>query len=92
MFDQMKKARALKKAMGQIEATGEAVNGMVKVTVDGSKELKSIELDPQSLTPENKEQLENAIVEAFNNCDKELQQQMIGKVQSGEISISDLGG
>jgi nucleoid-associated protein EbfC len=92
MFNQLRKAHALKKTMSQIEVTGEAVQGMVKVTVDGSKELKKVEIDPQLLTPENKEKIENALQEAFNNCDKELQKEMIAKVQSGEISLNDITG
>jgi len=86
----MRKAQALKKAMGKIEASGEAVDGRVKVTVDGQKSVKGIELDPSLLTPENKDQLENAIVEAFNKCDKEIQHALMAKVQSGEISLEDL--
>jgi len=92
MLGQLRKAQALKKSMAKIEVTGEAVQEMVKVTVDGSKELKSVEIDPQLLTPENKEQVENAIKEAFDNCDKALQQEMIAKVQSGEISLNDITG
>ncbi|GEM_PF-3473414 len=90
MFDQLRKAQAIKKAMGQIEASGEAVQGKVKITVDGQKAVKSVEIDPSLLTLENKEPLESAIAEAFNNCDKEIQAAVMAKVQSGEISLSDL--
>lgn len=92
MFDKLRQAQALKKTMSKIEVTGEAVRGMVKVTVDGSKEIKKIEIDPKLLAPENKEQIENAIQEAFHECDKELQREMINKVQSGEISLKDITG
>lgn len=81
----MAKAQQLKKALESEELVGEAAEGMVKVTLNGKLEMQSIEIDPSLLTPENKEKIEGAIQEAFQEASGKLQQVMIQKMQSGEI-------
>ena len=80
-------ASALKKAMAEEVITGEAVQGMVKISMDGNQKIQSVSIDDKLLTPENKSQLEGAIKEALESCFKELQSLMLRKVQSGDISM-----
>jgi DNA-binding YbaB/EbfC family protein len=87
MGDMRKQAKAMQQAMAEETVTGEAVQGMVKISMDGNQDVREVHIDPQLLTPENQEKLEIAIKEAIDNCFKELKSLMIRKVQSGEIAI-----
>ena len=94
MFDQLKnlnqlrtQATHLKKTLAAETIIGEAVRGMVKITMNGNQEIQEVHLDSSLLTPENQEQLQNAIKEAFERCTKELKSLMIQKMQSGEIQM-----
>lgn len=94
MFDKLKdlnhlraQASTIQKSLAAEIITGEAVKGLVKITMDGNQEIQDVYLDSSLLTPENQNQLQNAIKEAFEQCGKELKSLMIRKMGSGEIQI-----
>lgn len=94
MFDKLKQmkdmhsqAKAMQKALSDERITGEAIQGKVKVTMDGNQEIQEVFISPELLTAENQEELQNAIKEAFQDCVKELKSLMMKKVQSGEIAF-----
>jgi DNA-binding YbaB/EbfC family protein len=49
-----------------IEADGEAGAGMVRATVNGKGELRRLAIDPQLMTPDDRETLEDLVVAAVN--------------------------
>lgn len=51
-----------------IEAQGESGAGLVKATVNGKGELRGVEIDPQLLTPEDREALQDLLVAAVNDA------------------------
>ena len=59
---QMEKAQ---EELNSIEIEGQAGGGMVSVTVNGHKELLSLEIDPEILK-EDKEMIEDMILAAVN--------------------------
>ena len=59
---QMEKAQA---ELNSIEIEGQSGGGMVTVTVNGHKELVSLNIDPEILT-EDKEMIEDLILAAVN--------------------------
>tara|TARA_B110000438_G_C15781556_1_gene636566 strand:- start:1382 stop:1708 length:327 start_codon:yes stop_codon:yes gene_type:complete len=72
MNKMMKKAQELQSQMEKaqselnlIESEGQAGGGMVKVLVNGNKELISLNIDPEILT-EDKEMIEDMIMAAVN--------------------------
>tara|TARA_Y100000996_G_C22518719_1_gene641521 strand:+ start:38 stop:355 length:318 start_codon:yes stop_codon:yes gene_type:complete len=78
MGGMMKQAQQMQKKMTQIQSEidalkieGESGGGMVKVVVDGKKNLLSINLSPD-LMQEDKEMLEDLILVAINNAIKEV--------------------
>ncbi len=87
MMKAKEQATKLKSALEQETLEGVAVNGMIKVILNGNLEMQSVELDEKILTPENKDQIQNGIKEAFNDAQGKLQQLMIRKISSGEISM-----
>ena len=50
------------------EFTASAGGGMVKVTVNGAKEVLSVELDPQCVDPDDVEMLQDLIIGAVNEA------------------------
>jgi DNA-binding YbaB/EbfC family protein len=52
--------------VASIEADGEAGAGMVRATVSGKGELRKLAIDPQLMTPEDRETLEDLVVAAVN--------------------------
>jgi DNA-binding YbaB/EbfC family protein len=74
----MKQAQSMQKKMSEeqeklasSEFEGSAGGGMVKVTISGKGELKSLKIDPSLIDPEDPEVLEDLIVAAFNNAKKD---------------------
>ncbi len=57
----------------QIEITGEAGAGMVKVTMSGKGDMKNVTIDPSIFKPEDAEIVEDLIVTAHNNAKVKLE-------------------
>ncbi len=85
-----KQASEMKKKLGVEEVTGEALNGQVKITMNGNQEIKNVFIDEVLLSPDNKEKLESAISEAFAKATKELQMLLMKKMQSGELQMPQM--
>ena len=75
MMGKMKEVQArLKEAqdnLGTLRATGESGAGMVKVTVNGKKQLIAIDIDPTLLKADDKIILQDLIVAAVNKATEE---------------------
>ena len=57
-----------KQKLANVTIDGEAGEGTVKVTVTGSREVKTISIDNQLLAPERKEELEDLLITALNRA------------------------
>ncbi len=72
MFGKMKEVQSrMKDAQQNLSAvteTGDAGAGMVKVTVNGLKNVLSIEIDPDLIKAEDREMLQDLIVAATNKA------------------------
>ncbi len=71
----MKQAKELQKKMtdmqsglDQLEVSGSAGGGMVKVIINAKYTVKKVNIDKSLLVPEDVEVLEDLIVAAFNNA------------------------
>jgi len=69
MQEQMQKAQ---EELAQMECTGEAGAGLVKVVMNGRHEVRNVELDP-SLLQEDKEIIEDLLAAATNDAVKKWQ-------------------
>jgi DNA-binding YbaB/EbfC family protein len=63
-----------KQKLGNVIIDGEAGNGAVKVSVTGSREIKTIVIDNQLMTPDRKEELEDLLLTALNRALKNAEQ------------------
>ena len=84
-----KRAEAVQKELADMEITGEAANGSVKVICDGQGKFKSIKLAPEVITPEDPEMLEDIIATAMKQANEKASKQMGEKMKqiTGGISI-----
>jgi len=62
------KIQAAKDNLGTISVTSEAGAGMVKVTINGKREVVKLEIDPELVKKEDKETLEDLSVAAINKA------------------------
>jgi nucleoid-associated protein EbfC len=85
--------KKLQDELAAMRATGTSGGGMVEVTLDGSKQMISMKIDPQAVNPEDVEMLQDLIVaaynEAFRKADEEAAQKM-GSITGG-LKIPGLG-
>ena len=73
MNQMMQQARKMQQQLAEAQASlqsqtvdASAGGGMVKVTVGGDMELKSIQIDPEAVDPDDIEMLQDMIVAAVN--------------------------
>lgn len=62
-----KKAGAMQEELANLEITGEAANGAVKVLFDGQGKFKSISLKPEAINPENPSAVDSESVEMLED-------------------------
>lgn len=80
-FSKMKKqARMMQNQVGQIReslkktlSTGSAGNGLVSITIDGEKSIKSISIKSECVNPNDIEGLQDLIIAAFDDAAQKLE-------------------
>jgi len=83
MFDMMKMMGKMKEIQARmkeaqdnlvnVKVTGESGGGMVKATVNGKRQLISLDIDPVLFKPEDKAVLEDLVVAAVNKAAEEAE-------------------
>ena len=96
----MKKVQQMQEDMQNKQAELEAAEykgtsggGMVKITISGTKEIKSLKIDPSVVDPEDIEMLEDLIVAAVNAAVSKVEstaEEEMAKITSG-LNIPGLG-
>ena len=73
---------------------GEAGNGLVKVTMQGSGEVTDIAIDPKIVDPEDVDGLQDLVLAAFQSATakvQELAEQKMGPLSKGFDGLGGLG-
>jgi len=77
----------LQQQMAELRVEGNAGGGMVTVVVNGAKQLRSLKIDPEVVSKDDVEMLQDLIVAAINDAhrkvDEEMQQKMGGMLPPG---------
>ena len=88
MANMMKQAQALQANMqkaqmeiAQLEITGEAGGGMVKVTINGRHEARRVQIEPAA-AGDDREMLEDLLAAAFNDAVHKLEAASQAKMAS----------
>jgi nucleoid-associated protein EbfC len=93
MNQMLRQAQAMQRKMAeaqeelaQREVTGSAGGGMVTATATGGGELKTIEINPEAVDPDDVEMLQDMVTAAVNEAlraAKELEQEIMGDIAGG---------
>ena len=74
----------LQKQMAELRVEGGAGGGMVTVVINGSKQVQSLKIDPEVVSKDDVEMLQDLIVAAINDAqrkaDEELSRKMGGMI------------
>jgi hypothetical protein len=76
----------LQKELQEMRVEGSSGGGMVTVTLDGTKNLISIRLDPEVVNKDDVEMLQDLILAAFSDANSKVDEnlsQKIGKLGAG---------
>lgn len=77
----------LQKQMAETRVEATAGGGMVTVVMDGAKRVQSLTIDPEAVSKDDVEMLQDLILAAINDAhrkvDEELQKQMGGMLPPG---------
>jgi DNA-binding YbaB/EbfC family protein len=72
----------LQKQMAEARIEGNAGGGMVTVVINGAKQVQSLKIDPEVVSRDELEMLQDLIIAALNDAhrkaDEEMQQKMGG--------------
>ena len=78
MKQAQKMQEQLESEMGQLEVEASSGGGMVNVTMDGKKQIRSITLEPESVDPDEVEMLQDLIVAAVNEAGRKVDEELSG--------------
>jgi len=77
----------LQKQMSELRVESNAGGGMVTVVVNGAKQIQSLKIDPEVVSKDDVEMLQDLIVAAVNDAqrkaDEEMAQKMVGLLPPG---------
>jgi nucleoid-associated protein EbfC len=80
MFGKVKEIQSrmqeAQKSLGALTATGEAGAGMVKATVNGLRQVIRVEIDPDVVSPDDREMLQDLVVAAINKAMEAVEPQI----------------
>jgi DNA-binding YbaB/EbfC family protein len=66
----------LQKQMAELKVEGNAGGGMVTVVVNGAKQVQSIRIDPEVVSKDDVEMLQDLIVAAINDAHRKADEEM----------------
>ena len=79
----------LQKQMAELRVEATAGGGMVTVVMNGSKQIQSLKIDPEAVSKDDVEMLQDLILAAINDAhrktDEELSKQMGGMMGGMKI-------
>ncbi len=69
----------LQKQMGELRVEGGAGGGMITVAMNGAKQVLSITIDPEVVSKDDVEMLQDLIVAAINDAQRKADEEMKAK-------------
>lgn len=72
----------MQEKMKNMVVEGSAGGGMVKIWLNGEKQLQKIEINPEIIKVEEKETLEDMILAAFNDASEKINKEIENIMQS----------
>ena len=95
IVDMMRQAKEmqerLQKQMAEVRVEATAGGGMVTVVVNGVKQLQSLKIDPEVVSKEDVEMLQDLITAAVNDAGRKVDEQL-GQSMSGLLGGMKIPG
>ncbi|MBE9603577.1 YbaB/EbfC family nucleoid-associated protein [Acetobacteraceae bacterium H6797] len=95
----LKQAQQMQAKMAEMQAKleatlveGQAGGGMVKVTLSGKSDLKSVQIDPSLMAADEREVLEDLLVAAHADARQKVEAMMAGEMQKATAGLNLPGG
>ena len=71
----------LQKQMAELRVEATAGGGMVTVIINGAKQLQSVKIDPEVVSKDDVEMLQDLIVAAVNDAHRKVDEQLASQMQ-----------
>jgi DNA-binding YbaB/EbfC family protein len=83
----------LQQQMAEMRVEASAGGGMVTVVVNGNKQIQSLKIDPEVVSKEDVEMLQDLILAAINDANRKADEQMSKQMSGmmGGMKIPGLG-
>ena len=94
MMQQAQQMQAkLQQQMADMRVEATAGGGMITVTVTGNKQLVSMKIDPEVVSKEDVEMLQDLIVAAVNDAHRKVDEQLAGQMKGmmGGMGLPGMG-
>jgi DNA-binding YbaB/EbfC family protein len=75
------KMQAMQDEVAALSIDGSAGGGLVKLTVNGKSELKTLKIDPSLLKPDEAEIVEDLIIAAYSDARLKAEQKLADKMR-----------
>ena len=92
MLEAQQMQEKLQRQMAEMKISSTAGGGTIIVTVNGNKQLLSIQIDPESVSKDDMEMLQDMIVAAVNDAHRKVDQALASHMQGmmGGLGIPGL--
>ena len=83
----------LQRQMSEMRVEATSGGGMITVTVTGNKQLVGIKIDPEVVSKEDVDMLQDLIVAAVNDAHRKVDEQLAGQMKGmmGGMGLPGLG-
>ena len=71
----------LQKQMAELKVEGNAGGGMVTVIINGAKQIQSLKIDPEVVSKDDVEMLQDLIVAAVNDAHRKVDEALASQMQ-----------
>jgi DNA-binding YbaB/EbfC family protein len=68
------KMQEMQEGLSALEVTGQSGGGLVRVTLNGKGDMRSVSIDPSLVKPEEAEMIEDLIVAAHNDAKTKVEE------------------
>ena len=87
----MKQAQKMQETIAALEVEGNAGGGAVRVTMNGAKHVVAINLDPETIDPEDPALLEDLILAAIHDAERQAEAEINQKMGGAMPGFPGLG-
>ena len=71
----------LQRQMSDMSIEGSSGGGMVRVTANGHKQILSVKIDPEAVSKDDVEMLQDLLVAAINDAHRKVDEELKGQMQ-----------